>query len=193
MSVIALVPSRSGSKGVKNKNLRAIGGRSLLNWAAQAAQQSQMIGRGYISTDSLLHEKLGIKYGLTSLGLRSPHLSGDDAKTVDVLIDFLNLLGLPDDDNYLVLLQPTSPLRDGALIDQCIEMARRTKEPVVTVAPIIEPHPYKTLIEKDGLVQPLRKLADLTTPRQKLPKAFLLTGRCVCPALFSYTFRKYHY
>ena len=154
MKTIALVPARSGSKGIKHKNIRFVSGKSLLQHAANCAAESELISEAYICSDSQLYQGLGERYGLKSLGLRTKRLAADNTRTIDVLKNFIDCFPSINDVGFIVLLQPTSPLRDGKLVDKCIKLAQETGQSVVTVSPINEPHPHKTLILKDGKIKP---------------------------------------
>ena len=119
-SVLAVIPARGGSKRVPRKNLREFRGRSLLVWAAEAAIRSKYIDDIAISTEDL--EIGAVGHALTGLRLiaRSPLLATDDASSEDVLREAL--AESPAD--WIVLLQPTSPLRTSEDIDACIERAQ---------------------------------------------------------------------
>lgn len=174
-NVIAIVTARSGSKGVPNKNIEVVAGKSLIEHAIAVALASKYISKVYISTDSEHYENIAIKAGALSTGLRRVELSSDKAKTTDVLIDFCKSLNLSND-TILVLLQPTSPIRCADLIDKSIEMTRRNLESTVSVAEVDEPHPVKLKIIKDGALLPFVDGSNSEVARQELPKVYQLTG-----------------
>lgn len=176
MAIYGVVPARSGSKGVRHKNIRFVGGKSLLKHASEVASNSSRLSKAFISTDSRLYEMLAFRYGLSSLGLRSAELATDKAKTIDVLKEFVNQLETICEDDLIVLLQPTSPIRNAELIDECIHRCLQNSETTVTVSAIDEPHPMKTLIKDNDGIRPLFDVEDLTTPRQSLPKCYQVTG-----------------
>jgi len=102
-------------------------------------------------------------------------LSSDTSKTIDVLHDFCESMSL-DDNDILVLLQPTSPIRSGDLIDQAIAMTKLNGESSVTVAKIEEPHPFKLKVIRDGSLCPFLDESSSEVPRQSLPEVYQLTG-----------------
>ena len=117
--VLAVIPARGGSKRCPGKNLRAFRGKPLIQWAFEAAAASK-----YIDTVMLSSEDAEIIVRAHELGIpvivRPPELATDDASAEDVLRHALQHYYAP----WVVLLQPTSPLRTAGDIDACIERAQ---------------------------------------------------------------------
>jgi len=112
---IAIIPARSGSKGIPNKNIIDFMGKPLIYWSILNAKSAKCIDRVIVSTDSFEIAKISKFYGAEVL-IRPTELASDETKTIDVLkfhskeiVDFRNLF----------VLQPTSPLRKKSLIDDC--------------------------------------------------------------------------
>ena len=116
-SVLGVILARAGSKRVPNKNLRAFRGKPLLSWTVDAAKQSAYLDSLILSTDIPI-EALG-DYA-PPIVQRPAELATDDATSEDALRHVMSLH--PAD--WIVLLQPTSPLRTAADIDACIERAQ---------------------------------------------------------------------
>jgi CMP-N,N'-diacetyllegionaminic acid synthase len=173
---IAIVPARKGSKGVKNKNLLTVQGRSLIEWAVKVGVDCPLISDVYISTDSEEYEQVAKNAGAKSLGLRPDLLATDTTKTVDVVLEMLQHFREGEIQNIL-LLQPTSPLRSKDNIETALQILEREKvDAVVSVSEFIEPHPYKLKRIESGLIKPFVETGDSEMPRQLLPKAYCLTG-----------------
>ena len=172
---IAIIPARSGSKGFKDKNIAKINGRTLIEYAVLSALSASKIDRIFISTDSAVYESIALSAGAESLGLRPDFLSGDNAKSIDVVVNLLEDVSLSNVE-HVVLLQPTSPLRCGADIDECLTIAERTGESVVSVALIDDPHPFKLKKLVNGSLMPFIEGSSSEVNRQNLPNAFALTG-----------------
>ncbi len=121
-NVIALIPARSGSKGVAHKNMRDLAGHPLLEWSIAASKQSQLIDRTIVSTDSEVYAEFAVEKGAEAPFLRPPEISGDKSSDYDFIKHALDWLGhhgyTPD---YIVHLRPTTPLRNPTLIDQAIK------------------------------------------------------------------------
>lgn len=176
MSVIAVVPARSGSKGFAHKNVARIGGRTLLELAVQVGKDSKCIDEVYVSTDSPEYADIAISAGAAFVGLRPNWLAGDNAKTVDVVIDLLGRIGESYD--HLVLLQPTAPVRSPAHVDAAFaSLSEHGADGLVSVELLDEPHPEKVKrIDNIGLLQPYIPGASSEVPRQRLPEAYRLNG-----------------
>jgi len=82
---LAIIPARSGSKGIKDKNIQIINNKPLIAYALEAAKKSKYVSNYVVSTDSPVIAEFAIKYGTTIHGLRPGHLSTDTAKSIDVV------------------------------------------------------------------------------------------------------------
>ena len=116
---LAVVPARGGSKRLPNKNIKELGGLPLVSWSIDAAKQSRYVDSVVVTSDDLSILSIATKENVNVIK-RPTHLAGDKSKTVDVLLHALEKT--PDSFDYLILLQPTSPLRKAEHIDQAIEM-----------------------------------------------------------------------
>ena len=176
MEVLAIIPARSGSKGLPNKNIAKIKGHTLLEIAINVALNCNFVDDVFISTDSLKYEEIAKKAGAKSNGLRKPDLSNDNAKTVDVALDLIESLEKHYD--YIVLLQPTSPIREPIDIENMIyDIQNKNADAGVSVSKLNEPHPFKLKeISKDGYLEPFIEGKSSETPRQILPDVYALNG-----------------
>jgi CMP-N,N'-diacetyllegionaminic acid synthase len=131
--VVALVPARAGSKGLPGKNMRAVGGVSLVGRAVLSAVGSPMIDACFVSSDSdeILEE--GRKWGAQTHH-REAAASGDSALATEVVQAFIPTLvdAYPDNDPFIVYLQPTSPLRRAEHVEACLRMLELEGEAVAT-------------------------------------------------------------
>jgi len=114
---IAIIPARGGSKGLPGKNIKLLNNKPLIVWSIESALKSKKIDRVIVSTDSDDIKNVALKYGAEVID-RPPHLSTDEATTISVLEHIIEEIPLADS---IVVLQPTSPLRDDSLIDNCIK------------------------------------------------------------------------
>ena len=136
--VLGLVPARSGSKGVPDKNLRPLAGRTLLDYTARAAQASGVLDRVILSTDSPEIADAGRRAGLEVPFMRPAALAQDDTPLRPVIEHAISSLAAggwnPD---LIVLLQPTSPLRRPEYIRDAVTILRDTgADSVVSVIEI---------------------------------------------------------
>ena len=112
---IGIIPARGGSKGLPGKNIKEIAGFPLIYWSIEAAKRSKYLDDFYVSTEDEEIAGIAKKYGAKVIS-RSKKLSLDDTTTLSVIKDILSNVSC---DNIIVL-QPTSPLRDYNTIDVCI-------------------------------------------------------------------------
>jgi CMP-N,N'-diacetyllegionaminic acid synthase len=176
MKVLVIVPARCGSKGFTNKNIAKVGGKTLLELAINVGLDCPLTDDIYISTDCKKYEKLGIKAGAKSLGLRPEKFATDKAKSVDGVIDLINKLDVQYD--YLVLLQPTSPIREPLDIEKMMKLILdNNADASVSTFHLEEPHPYKLKsISNDGYIRSFIKETSSEISRQLLPKVYALNG-----------------
>ena len=122
MKRIAISPARSGSKGLKNKNIIDVCGKPLMAYTIEAACKSNLFDRIIVSTDSIEYARLAQKYGAEVM-YRGEKISNDKATTFMVIEDLLSRINCKI--NYFVLLQPTSPLRTEKHIQEAVDLFER--------------------------------------------------------------------
>lgn len=175
MKVLGLIPARGGSKGVPGKNLRRIGGMTLVEWTARSALTSSL-DRLVISTDSHEIADEARRVGVDVPFIRPNELAQDSSLTIDVVQHAL--AELKDDWDAVMILQPTSPFRTASDIDTCIEMlADSDADSVISVTPVGDHHPARMkFIENGFLIDPPFSEDVEGRPRQSLQSLFLRNG-----------------
>lgn len=176
---LALIPARSGSKGIPDKNIRAFCGRPLIYYAISEAKKSKYLDRIVVSTDSPKYAAIAKKYGAEVPFLRPKRLAGDKSGIIDTVVDVLNKLKTKEnyEPDYLVLLQTTSPLRKASDIDECIEKMLETKSDGAMTFTSTEQLLYK--IEKNRAKLLFNKNWIKYTNRQSLPSTYKINGPAV--------------
>lgn len=173
--ILAVIPARGGSKGIKNKNITELAGRPLLQWTIEAAEKSKYIDRFVLSSDDpqiqMVAESLGCEVPFT----RAAHLATDEASTIDVLLDVIERVAGFD---VVALLQPTSPFRTAEDIDGCLELMMRDGAPSVVSLCAMRDHPALFFkFQSDKKIAPfLSNPPSQSLRRQDLPAAFKLNG-----------------
>lgn len=119
MKRIAIIPARSGSKGLKDKNIIELCGKPLIAYSIEAALSTGLFDKVIVSTDSDTYAQISRQYG-AEVFMRGESLSNDNATTYMVLEDILKNK-LQESYDYFVLLQPTSPLRKAEHIKEAID------------------------------------------------------------------------
>lgn len=133
--ILAIIPARGGSKRLPRKNILPIAGKPLIQWTIEASTLSKYVDTTFVSTDSPEIASISTDCGLNIPYLRSDSLSSDTASSMDVILDAINNFELSGHVFDLVLLlQPTSPLRDYKDIDEAIELfIEKSADAVVSV------------------------------------------------------------
>lgn len=119
MKKIAIITARSGSKGLKDKNILDLCGKPLIAYTIEAARQSGIFNRIIVSTDSDKYADISRHFGAEVM-MRGKNLSNDTATSFMVIKDVLSRIGEKYD--YFVLLQPTSPMRNATHIKEAAEL-----------------------------------------------------------------------
>lgn len=121
--ILAIIPARSGSKGLKDKNIKLLNGKPLIAYTIEAAINSNVFEDIIVSTDSVKYADISKEYGADVPFLREESLASDIATTEAVVIDMIEKLKLMNKEyDYFVILQPTSPLRDSNNIKEAIDL-----------------------------------------------------------------------
>lgn len=179
MKILALVPARSGSKRIPNKNIKLLNGHPLISYTIKAAKKSKHINRILVSTDSPKIASLAKKYGAEAPFLRPKNISKSNSTEMEFFKHALNWLR--QNENYepdlIVLLYPTSPLRKPASIDKAIEaMLKHPKADSLRSIKLCSEHPYKMWVIKKGYLKPFVKSKDKnmhTFSYQLLPQVYI--------------------
>ena len=178
MKNIAIIPARSGSKGLKDKNIKLLNGKPLLAYSVEAALESKIFDEVMVSTDSEKYAAIARDYGANVPFLRSAELSSDTASSKDVILDVLNRYEASGKifDTFC-LLQPTSPLRTASDIIKAYEYF--SEKDALAVVGVTEadhsPLIYGTLPEDRSMVGFIKDgIKD--KPRQALETYYRING-----------------
>ena len=180
--ILAIIPCRSGSKGVKNKNIRKIFGKPLIYYSIFFALQCKFIDRVIVSTDSKKYKKISENFGAEVPFLRPKNISKDDSLDIDLFKHTINWLKKNEnyEPNLIVHLRPTSPLRKIKTLKKMINILLQNKTFCsVRSLSSLNKSPYKLWsIMKNNLIKPILKndtkyKEPYNAPRQKLPNFYV--------------------
>jgi CMP-N,N'-diacetyllegionaminic acid synthase len=176
-SFLAIIPARSGSKGIPGKNIREVNGKPLINYTIEEANKSKYLDKIIVSTDDKEIADVSLNAGAEVPFLRPKYLATDTAKTIDVLIDCLTMLKKNGETfDYIVLLQPTQPLRKSWHIDDAIkQVTEKNADSLVSVTEVKEHPILMRTINKEGHVENLLK-TNSTLRRQEFPNFYIVNG-----------------
>jgi len=180
-SFLAIVPARGGSKGLPGKNIKELCGKPLVAWSIEAGLKSKYVDEVMVSTDDEKIAEISKKYGANVPFLRPSDLASDTATTFDAIkhtIDYYKN-ELKKEFDYIVLLEPTSPLREVCDIDKMIKKIVDNQIKFDSISSIGEVHEHpsimKKIVENDSIV-PFCKELEFTTRRQDNEKAYFPYG-----------------
>ena len=171
MTTIALIPARGGSKGIPRKNIKLFNSKPLIYWSIKAAFESDFIDRVIVSTEDVEIAEIAKSFSAEVPFLRPKELSKDDSLGIEPVIHALEELPEVKD---LILLQPTSPLRESIHIDGIFNLRNKlNSDSAVSISLSKKPIIYK--LNKDLKIQHFSEnIAPL--PRQKLSNLYNLNG-----------------
>lgn len=180
-SILFFIPARGGSKGLPKKNLRKCGGRRLIDWTISAAKLTRYAGYIFVSTDSLEIADHARNQGAKVPFLRPAELAGDDSKLSSAIshaVGEFKKQGINFD--LVVVLQPTSPLRNFVHIDESIELYCKSRgsniDTLVSVYQIDRKYLWM-MQERGGYINFINQSVDMGNPRrQELSQPFLPNG-----------------
>ena len=181
--IVALIPARSGSKGVIDKNVRPLGGYPLIEWSIKACLKSKLIDRVIVSTDSEQYARLSVGMGAEVPFLRPANISGDRSTDYDFVLHALDWLALQGSEPQLIVhIRPTTPFRAPDLVDMAIETFKSTQGATAlrSVHEMSE-SAYKTFeIAHSGYLQRLGSestaLDSANSARQQFPTTYQANG-----------------
>jgi len=179
IKVLAVIAARGGSKGLPQKNILPVVDKPLIAYSIEAALKSSLLDRTIVSTDDDEIAEVAKRFGAEIPFLRPSQLAEDDSLAQPVIAHAAQWLEehegyLPD---YLMLLQPTSPLRTANDIDNAITIALENDADGVVGLCHTKHHPYWTKqVAEDGQISNFVPLDQAYDRRQTLPPAYAVNG-----------------
>lgn len=177
--MIAIIPARSGSKGVPGKNIKLLNGKPLIAFSIEAAQKSKYVEKIIISTDDSEIANIAESLGAYVPFLRPKELAQDNSLAMDVYCYTIEQLNnrFNFNINEFVVLQPTSPLRTSEDIDSAIELFYKKNADAV-ISYYEAPHPpiWAKKIDENGLIQNYFEFDSSLKNRQEIDKAYMPNG-----------------
>ena len=178
---LAVIPARGGSKGLPKKNIKELCGKPLIAWSIETALESKFLDEVVVTTDSKKIAKISKDFGANVPFLRPDHLATDTATTFDTVKHTLDFYSnrLKKEFDYVVLLEPTSPLRENTDIDTMIERLIRNEscfDSIMSIGEVRE-HPSiaRRISHNNFLVGFCRELS-ISTRRQDNETAYFPYG-----------------
>ena len=185
MYVLALIPARGGSKGIKMKNIKEFRGKPLIYWSIKLALDCKVVNRVIVSTDNENIKRVAEECGADVPFLRPKEISGDlstDYEFIKHCLDYLKENG-EDEPDIIVQLRPTYPTRKLDILNETLDIFIKNLDNYDSLRTVyeMEKSPYKMYNIEDGELKPLfKEVKGIKEPynqcRQLLPKTYIHNG-----------------
>ncbi len=188
MNILAIIPARGGSKGIIDKNIAEIAGKPLIAWTIEEAKKTECLDRIILTSDSEKIIDVAKKYDCEIPFIRPAELAEDNTPSLPVIQHAVSFMEKeksykPD---YIVLLQPTSPLRTSQHIDDAVKnLINSNADSIVSVTKT--PHncnPFSIMKEQNGLLSNYLEFDELKNMRQAKPIFYSRNGA----AIYAFTY-----
>ena len=177
-TIVALIPARSGSKGIKDKNIKKLAGIPLIGWAINSCKKSKLISKIIVSTDSIQYSKIAYKFGADQVIIRPKNISGDNSSDYEFVRHAINKIKFNFD--LIAHIRPTTPLREKGLIDRAIKIFYNEKSDALRSVHEMSETAYKSFEIVGKNIKPLKfinfTLEKLNNARQKFPNTYVGNG-----------------
>jgi N-acylneuraminate cytidylyltransferase/CMP-N,N'-diacetyllegionaminic acid synthase len=194
--MLSIIPARGGSKGLPGKNIRPLCGIPLIAYTLDAALKSKAVDRVIVSTDDDRIAQIAKRYGAEIPFLRPKKLAQDSSLAIDNYIYTLDRINAENSIQYdeFVVLQPTSPLRTAADIDDAARLFReKNADSVISVCQAPHPPQWAKKVDSSGLLKNYYGMHTGDKNRQDLVPAFVPNGAIFILKLSIIKFHRSYY
>lgn len=176
--LLALILARGGSKRLPRKNILPIGGKPLIAWSIEAAQQSKYVDRVVVSSDDDEIAQVAREYGAGVPFIRPRDLAGDTSTSFDAMSHAIRKLEEGGEEyDYVLLLQPTSPLRNYHHIDEAVDLLKQKKaDAIVGVTEVEHPVEWVYALSDNLSMDGLMSTSTIHERSQDLPVRYRING-----------------
>lgn len=181
MKVLCIIPARSGSKQIKNKNIIKIGNKPLIYYTISFAKKLKFVDKIIFSSDSNKYIKIAKSFGMKDFSVRPKYLSNDNALMANVVKyelkqEYKNFKNIYDS---VLILQPTSPFRNKKIFYKAFKILKNSLYDSVISISEVRDHPFrmKKILKKSNRVINFMNLnKECLISRQQLPKVYIRAG-----------------
>lgn len=177
-NVIAIIPARSGSKSIKDKNIKIFKKKPLIYWSIKSCLLSKLIKKIYVSTDSEKYAKIALDCGAHEVIMRPKKISSDTSTDYEMIEHALKNINFKFD--IIAHVRPTTPIREKGLIDDAIKKFSLTSFTSLRTVHEMPETAYKSFeIQNNrlkGICRTKKTIDDLNVPRQKFKKTYSANG-----------------
>ena len=188
--ILCIIPARKNSQGLKNKNIKQLNNKPLIYWPIKAAKKSKLIDYTLVTTDSKLIRKISLNYNINCPFLRPANLSKNNSKISEAIIHSIKfLIKKKHFFDYIVLLEPTSPLTKSSDVDKMIKkiISKKNYTSLVTITKNITAHPNFNLKlnKKNNIIKKFMN-KQISLNRQDISELYYLSGNAYISKVSSY-------
>lgn len=177
-NAIAIIPARSGSKSIRNKNIKTLINKPLIAWSIQTCLKSKYISKIYVSTDSKRYANIAKKFGPIEIIFRPKHLSTDHSTDFDMIYHAIKNIDFEYE--FIAHIRPTTPLRKISDINKAIKIFKNSKCDSLRSVHEMSETSYKSVEIKKGNLRTLKNINlnmdQINSPRQGFSKTFTPNG-----------------
>jgi len=178
-NILGIIPARSGSKGIPGKNVIPLNGRPLISYTIDAGINAKLLTDLIVSTDSEEIKLVSEKFGAKVPFVRPMELASDSAlaiPTIQHAVDaYEKIVGYKYD--YIIMLQPTAPLRASYDIDNALKMLIDSNaDSIISVVDVDNYHPAKMKVISGDFLFDFQETSQENPPRQSLPRVYIVNG-----------------
>lgn len=187
--MLAIIPARGNSKGLKNKNILNLNGKPLISYSITEALKSKLISRVIVVTDSIKIAEISKKFGAEVPFIRPQHLAKDNSMIIDTYIYTLEFLKNKNQVyKEFVSLLPTSPLRTSYDIDESIKLFKKKKaKTLISITNLDKPVEWNLFLSKKSRIKKYLENVSAILNRQNYKPLFVPNGSIY---IFNYSFLK---
>jgi len=176
--IIAIIPARSGSKSIRNKNIKTLVNKPLIAWSIEACLKSKQISKIYVSTDSKKYANIAKKFGPVEILYRPKNLSTDHSTDYEMIKHAIS--NIDYEYEFIAHIRPTSPLRKLRDLDSAIKGFKKSKFDSLRSVHEMPETSYKSVEIINGELKSLKNLKlnmdELNAPRQNFSKTYSPNG-----------------
>ena len=175
---IAIIPARSGSKSIRNKNIQTLANKPLIAWSIEACLKSKLISKIYFSTDSIKYANIAKKFGSVEILYRPKKLCTDYTADYEMIKHAIKNINY--DYEFIAHIRPTTPLRKVGELDSAIKLFIKSNCNSLRSVHEMSETSYKTVEIVNGKLKSLINLKlnmdEINAPRQNFSKTYSPNG-----------------
>jgi CMP-N-acetylneuraminic acid synthetase len=176
--ILAIIPARSGSTRLLNKNMKNFCGKPLVYWTIKASKNSKFIDKTLVSSNSSKILNFAKKNKVDFLIKRPKNLSNKFADSWDVVRHTIKHLILKKKINfsYIIMLQPTSPLRNSHHIDECLKKLKPSDTGIVSISKTFKPLEWVANLNKNKSFKSFEKGIKIYKKNKNKKNSYIING-----------------